>query len=214
MAEMRFTCPQCKQDIACDELWGGHQIQCPTCQAEISVPQQTAAPAPPAATTGNSLVPRPPAGGPKLSAGRTQVARSEGALAAPVRQLVAPPPKKKSVLVKILTTTVILAALGVGGYYGWGWLRDYQDKANAKRREAEKNADGGEVGHIAKLNEVLDATEPGGKGLGSIGSGGKNTDPKQRTTDTTQTIPLPASATNTATPAAPTEPELPLKPTI
>lgn len=210
---MRFTCPQCKQDIACDELWGGHQIQCPTCQTEISVPQpQAAAPATPAAGAGNSLVPKPPAGGGRLSAGRTQVARSEGALAAPVRQLVAPPPKKKSLLVKILTTTVVVAALGVGGYYGWGWLRDYQEKTNAKRREIEKNSDGGEVGHIAKLNEVLDATEPGGKGLGSIGSGGKGSGPKQRTADAPRAIPLPAGTSDAATAAALGEPELPLKP--
>src|SRR6266481_3134427 len=111
MAEMRFTCPQCSQDITCDELWGGHQIQCPTCQAEIAVPQpQRQTPA-----SSNPLVPRPP-GATKLSAGRTQVARPEGALSAPVRQLVAPLPKKKSPIVKILTTAVILAALGVGGY--------------------------------------------------------------------------------------------------
>src|SRR5437762_6926814 len=102
MAEMRFTCPQCKQDITCDELWGGHQIQCPTCQAEISVPQ----PQPVAQPAGNPLVPKPP-GGTRLSAGRTQVARSEGALSAPVRQLVAPPPKKTSAIVKILTWTAV-----------------------------------------------------------------------------------------------------------
>jgi hypothetical protein len=36
-----------------------------------------------------------------------------------------------------------------------------QSKANAKSREAEKNSDGGQVGHIAELNGVLDATEPG-----------------------------------------------------
>jgi hypothetical protein len=52
-------------------------------------------------------------------------------------------------------------ALGVGGYFGYGWLRDYQEKANEKRRAAEKESDGGQVGHIANLHEVLDATENG-----------------------------------------------------
>ena len=34
-----------------------------------------------------------------------------------------------------------------------------QENMNAKRREIEKNSDGGEVGHIANLYGVLDATE-------------------------------------------------------
>jgi hypothetical protein len=51
--------------------------------------------------------------------------------------------------------------LGVGGYFGYGWLSDYQEKANEKRRAVEKDSDGGQVGHIANLYEVLDATENG-----------------------------------------------------
>jgi hypothetical protein len=54
-----------------------------------------------------------------------------------------------------------VVALGVGGYFGYGWLSDYQQKANEKRRAAEKESDGGQVGHIANLYEVLDATENG-----------------------------------------------------
>ena len=45
MAELRFDCPSCKQSIACDELWGGHLIQCPSCNSEITVPQKPAQPA-------------------------------------------------------------------------------------------------------------------------------------------------------------------------
>jgi hypothetical protein len=208
MADMRFTCPQCNQDITCDELWGGHQIQCPTCQAEIAVPQLQAQA--PAAASHNPLVPKPPANT-RLSAGRTQVARSEGALAAPVRQLVAAPPKKKNPIVKILGYTVVLAALGVGCYYGWGWLRDRQEKLNAKRREVEKTSDGGELGHVANLYNVLDATEPGGRGLGGL-KGGQGSGPRQRTADAPSAIPLPAGASAAPGTAAPAEPELPLKP--
>src|ERR1043166_8524604 len=46
MAEIKFFCPHCKQKTSCAELWGGHQLQCPSCQREVTVPQSEAAPAP------------------------------------------------------------------------------------------------------------------------------------------------------------------------
>lgn len=64
----------------------------------------------------------------------------------------------------------IVVVLGVGGYFGVPYVLDLQDKANAKRREAAKKSDGGEMGHIANLYNVLDATEPGGRGLGNLNS--------------------------------------------
>src|SRR6476469_8789044 len=64
MAEMKFDCPHCSQPIACDELWGGHQIECPICKKELMVPHQGGGPAEAAA----SLVPKPPTtAAPKLS---------------------------------------------------------------------------------------------------------------------------------------------------
>jgi hypothetical protein len=53
-----------------------------------------------------------------------------------------------------------MVALGTGGYFGFMWVSDYQAKAKAKSAEAEKNGDGGQVGHIAELNTVMDATDP------------------------------------------------------
>jgi uncharacterized paraquat-inducible protein A len=44
MADFRFACPHCGQDIECDELWSGHDIQCPTCQKELTVPPKPDAP--------------------------------------------------------------------------------------------------------------------------------------------------------------------------
>src|ERR1019366_7636134 len=38
MADMKFNCSHCGQDIECDELWSGHEIQCPTCQGQLVVP--------------------------------------------------------------------------------------------------------------------------------------------------------------------------------
>ena len=205
MAEIRFNCPKCSQLIACDELWAGHDIQCPTCQAEIAVPQNQAG------ASGNPLVPKPPSTpAPRLTAGTTQVARSSSALSPPIRQLAPKPQKKKSPLMKIIVTILVLAGLGVGGYYGWGWLRERQEKLNAKRREVEKTSDGGEVGHIANLYDVLDATEPGGRGLG--GGSSRATGPRQRSGTEPRAIPIPADASGAALQAA--EKNLPVIPAI
>src|SRR5436190_13131200 len=66
MAEFKFSCPSCKQNIICDELWCGQEIQCPSCQAQLVVPRQQAA-------EQSSLVPKPPAAGAsKLSIGKQQ----------------------------------------------------------------------------------------------------------------------------------------------
>jgi DNA-directed RNA polymerase subunit RPC12/RpoP len=43
MAEFKFFCPQCKQQIQCDATYAGSQISCPVCQQTIIVP-----PVPPA----------------------------------------------------------------------------------------------------------------------------------------------------------------------
>jgi hypothetical protein len=39
MAEFKFPCPQCGQNIQCDMSYSGAQINCPTCQKAIVVPQ-------------------------------------------------------------------------------------------------------------------------------------------------------------------------------
>jgi len=132
MAEFKFSCPSCKQNIICDELWCGQAIQCPSCSADIVVPAQQAAPS-------SSLVPKaPPAGAaPKLSLGRQQGQASPTSVPAtqrfiPGTQPLPPPPKRKSKLVpQLLMTVAVLGVLGVGGYFGYGWWNDRREKANA-----------------------------------------------------------------------------------
>src|SRR5262245_12408741 len=169
MAEMRFDCPKCKQGIACDELWVGHDLQCPNCNQEIAVPQKAAA---------TPLVPQVPGGSaPRL--GIKQPAHGGNPSPAPTGRPGAmasrPGPGKskgKGSLGKIIGFAAAFIVLGVGGYFGYGWLSERQDKMNAKRRDMERNADGGQVGHIADLNQVLDMTEPGGAMLGGGAAGG------------------------------------------
>ena len=69
MADMRFTCSHCGQEIECDELWSGHQIQCPTCQTELTVPPKPDAP--PHATLASATP-----GQSRLSIGQSRIQRS------------------------------------------------------------------------------------------------------------------------------------------
>src|SRR5438552_1805612 len=185
MAEIKFFCPHCKQKIACDELWGGHQLQCLPCQREVTVPQNEAAPPPPpvrvSVHTHGSAVPDPPPPPPsapsKLSLGRPQHAQPSASSppprSTPVYRAIAPPVQKKSGPMKWVTISAVVVVLGVGGYFGFGWLMQYQEKENAKRRQVEKNSDGGEMGHIANVYDALDKTDPdrGEKGGGTSREG-------------------------------------------
>jgi DNA-directed RNA polymerase subunit RPC12/RpoP len=135
MADLKFTCSHCKQDIECDELWSGHQIDCPTCKTELTVPPKPDAP--PHAT----LAAAKP-GEARLSIGQSRHQRS----AAP------PPPPPQEVLiarrlaqakagqkgnamkwVKIGVGVVVAVVAAYFGYtYGSEWW--------AKRSEAAKLA--------------------------------------------------------------------------
>jgi len=135
MADLRFTCSHCGQEIECDELWSGHQIQCPTCQTELTVPPKPDAP--PHATLASA---KP--GQPRLSIGQSRNERS----AAPP-----PPPPQMATLqqqlnqaklarkgnpMKWVTISAVVIALGVAGYFGYPYLRDWM----AKRKEVAQQA--------------------------------------------------------------------------
>ena len=139
MAEFKFSCPSCKQNIICDELWCGQQIQCPSCQAELVVPQQQA-------STSSSLVPPPPPGAAsKLSIGRPQAAPSGAAHPAQkfvpgLRTPAVRAKPKKSGLLKIAGIGAVVILLGAGGYFGYDWWRTRQEKADAAAAAASKQA--------------------------------------------------------------------------
>jgi hypothetical protein len=200
MADIKFSCPHCNQHITCDELWGGHELQCPGCKGGIIVPAVAAA-APEA--TANSLVPKVPTGPGKLSKAPAPSAAVPGASTPPrnipIRNLAPAAKKKQSPVVKFAITAAVLVVLGAGGYFGYIWLSDKQSQANAKSREAEKNSDGGQVGHIAELNTVMDATDPG---KAPADGGGPR---RQRQSAGGQQVPLPADAAGASAPATATD---------
>ena len=135
MADMKFSCSHCGQDIECDELWGGHEIQCPTCQGQLVVPPKPEAPL---HVTLAAVKP----GQPRLSIGLSRTERS----AAP------PPPPPQEVIMqqklrqaqagkkgdakKWITIGAVVVILGVGGYLGYGPVTEWW----AKRSEAAQQA--------------------------------------------------------------------------
>jgi hypothetical protein len=162
MADIKISCPHCKRHITCDELWGGHELQCPICQGTLTVPTRAAAPPP--APAHSSLVPRPPTGAsPRLAIGQggaqKPAVQDRGI---PIRNLAPPKKKESNLVVRLAITAAVVVALGAGGYFGFIWLKGVQEKANEKSHADEaRNSGESQVGHIANLNAVLDATEPG-----------------------------------------------------
>jgi hypothetical protein len=166
MAEIKFACAQCGQHISGDEQWAGHQIQCPTCGAALTVPQ---APRPPTAATvaPKSLVPQPPpANRSGLSAGSTQVARSTAPGSIPIRQLVTRPPRRGSPLVKSAIYAVVLAALGGAGYLYVPWLmKRMQDSSNSapppSSTPAATSSGSGPLGEVNGAMDISDTLDSG-----------------------------------------------------
>jgi hypothetical protein len=118
-------------------------------------------------------VPQPPSGGgSRLSLGQAHAPQAGPAApqrSIPIRNLAPPAEKKSSKLVQAAKWTAALVVFAVAAYFGYKFAKSYQDTANAKGQEEERRGGAGQAGHIAELYNVLDATEPGGAGLGSLG---------------------------------------------
>lgn len=101
MAEFKFACPQCAQNIQCDTGYAGAQINCPTCQKPIVVP-----PAP-------SIPPAAPSrairqGAPVLATERSPVPNKSRGL--------------QNILV-IIALVVVLAGIIAGVWYGYSKIK-------------------------------------------------------------------------------------------
>jgi len=160
MSEIKFSCPICAQHISCDAQWAGMQIKCPACEKEILIPVPPSAPA---------ATPPPPSARP-LRVGLAATTHSAPPVAPP------PPPVTHVPFRPALAMTaeeapsgtgrriaVWAAVIVVGGaalYGAFMWAGSAQKKFNVEREKNAADADGGQLGHIAELNSVLDATDP------------------------------------------------------
>jgi hypothetical protein len=80
----------------------------------------------------------------------------------------------------VLKIGVTVVGLAVGFYFGFGWVTGMQEKTNAKRRQIEKQSDGGEAVHIANLYDVLDKTDPNRYSRGTAQPSDSETMPRVR----------------------------------
>src|SRR5688572_12058089 len=160
MSEIKFSCPICAQHISCDAQCAGMQIQCPACEKEIQIPVPASAPAPPppsarplkvslptAATHSAPSVAPPPPAAPQIPFRPTLPAMTADA------------PSGTGKRVAVWAAVIVVG--GAALYGALTWASSTQKKFNVEREKNAAESDGGQLGHIAELNSVLDATDPG-----------------------------------------------------
>jgi DNA-directed RNA polymerase subunit RPC12/RpoP len=135
MAEIKFSCPHCGQNIQCDPQWGGQQIACPACSNNLIVPRLA------------SIVAPAPAASRPQPASQPQVA---------VRAANAAPKSSKTIIAWSVGAAACLVLLLFGGKLVDKW----QGSFNKKATEMAAKGGEGEMAHIGRLYQALDATDP------------------------------------------------------
>jgi len=161
MADIKFSCGHCEQHISCDELWAGHQIQCPACKKDITVPTVHVPPAA-AVPDPRSLVPQPSATTrPKLSAGLTQVAaRATPAVATSQRRLPPRAPKTTNPAVRYAAIALVLVVVGIAAVkYVPGLLGQVQEVIPSKPSGAATGPAVGGGGPLGEVNGAMDVSD-------------------------------------------------------
>lgn len=160
MADLLCSCPHCQQQLTCDDSLAGQELQCPGCQQTFLSPA-SASPATP--TRSGPFAVRQPA--PSHPAQRT----------VPGHSRTSNQPAATGGAAKWVKIGVIVVVLAVVAFVIIANASKWQAYFNEKSRKEAANSDGGEVGHIANVYDVLEATESGGSM--SMGGGGRDDAP-------------------------------------
>ena len=165
MKTIKFACPHCDQHIQCGEEYGGIQIACPSCEGTMQVPEGPQSlecpsplkPAPNSTSGGTSLhakktpIPRPsshPTPAPFYSNATSRKIRGANDDTSP---------QGKKWLKPALTFAGIAVFIGIL-IVSWPVAQGWQTKMNEAREK--DSGGGGQIGHIAELYAVLEATDP------------------------------------------------------
>lgn len=172
MSDIKFACPLCDQHMQCDARMAGQPIKCPACGGDIliPVPPPSAAPAPP-------LPPPPPSPSPppqphvavRVAVAATSTAHPPTPVPVPAHPPAPPRPIPAAGggdatgggLKKVLAIAATVVLLAVAGFGVFKLANLGQSKFNEARQREQEQGDGGggQVGHIAELYQVLDATD-------------------------------------------------------
>ena len=200
MSAFKFECPSCGQHFQGDETYIGRQINCPSCQRVMTVPNPTAAaapvspPPPPVQVVPPPSIrvtmPAPVAAAPAPSS-PAQPAMRITAHAAPAAKPAAPPPAAPKHLPtpmpmpkfddddgesgsrkkKFVSIAVMVAVAMLAGFVLIPMALKWQKSFNEKQaKDEDPGLIGGQVGHAMELNNILDATDPDKMGR-NAGSG-------------------------------------------
>ena len=151
MADLKFSCPQCGQHIACDEAWSGQQIPCPACQGKLLVPQ--AQRSSPAAVT----APSPPAPNrPRLAADSPQTARPKPPGSVLPKRPMPPRPRTGNTL---LGYTVLGILVVVVGGLGFAYLPGLISQVKELGASETSTSGGGGSGPMGDVNGAMDVSD-------------------------------------------------------
>ena len=160
MSEFKFSCPNCQQNISATPEYSGLQINCPSCQTPMVVPQAPGAPAP-----------APAPHGPRISMAASESHKPVSSL----HYTLPPVPKKKS-------KTGFIAGWAIGGcvaaaliYFGSSLAKKYGLlKKEADVNQAETNAPPPPPPELT-TEEILQKVNDAYKGLSDYAAKGQTT---------------------------------------
>ena len=152
MSEFKFSCPQCGQKMFGDDQYAGTQINCPACQNEIVVPRMQS-----------------------VSAGRLQAetvvvvtpknpSPSRAVPVVPIRAAYMPKDSagddKKKMMITIAIICVVVLSPIIFYFAFPDQVVALENKFGFAGKKVDPEEGGGQLGHIADLYSVLDATDP------------------------------------------------------